>query len=107
MQKSSAIKFISWAFIIYQFIVMLLSLNGSIAFGDGLGDLGTLLVYFIILIILSVFISIVGKIKNIKRQKIMRYFILGLCFISASTMTLYFTIWRGPELPWNGKVFSP
>jgi hypothetical protein len=105
MQKNSAIKFISWTFVIYQFMIMLLSLNGSITFGDGLGDLGMLLVYFIILIILSVFISIAGKIKNIKRQKIIRYFILGFCFISALTMTLYFTIWRGPEHPWDGKVF--
>jgi hypothetical protein len=105
MQKSSAIKFISWAFVIYQFIVMLLSLNGSITFGDGLGDLGTLLVYFIILIILSVSISSVGKIKNIKRQKFISYFILGLCFISALTITFYFTIWRGSEHPWDGKVF--
>jgi len=98
-------KLVNWVFIIYQIIILFLVFGSSITFGNGLGDLGMIMVYGIVLLIL-----ITLNIWAIRKEKLngSRFLLyLSFCFglISVLTLTLYFTIWRGPEYPWNRKVF--
>lgn len=100
-------KIFSWTLIIYQIIILFLSLSGSVTFGSGLGDLGIILVYSIIILILSIFNRIALKKEKQNGSRILPFISIGFCFIAALTLTLYFTIWRGSEYPWNGELFYP
>lgn len=105
MQTRHFMKFASWTFIFYQIIILLLVLGGSITFGNGLGDLGMIIVYGFVILILTLLNIWALRTKKLYGSKFLALlsFIFGL--ISVFSMTLYFTIWRGSEYPWNGNIF--
>lgn len=98
-------KFASWTFIIYQVVILLLVFGGSITFGGGLGDLGMVIVYgVVILILVSLNIWAIRR-EKLYGSKLLLYLSFSFGLLAVLTMTLYFTIWRSSEYPWNGNVF--
>jgi hypothetical protein len=98
-------RILSWLLLFYQVLIILLTLNSTITFGHGLGDLGIILVYGIIILFLGIFNIIAIKKDSQDDSKTPLYLSITFCSIAAIVLTYYFTIGRGPEYPWNGKVF--
>jgi hypothetical protein len=98
-------RIISWLFLFYQVLIILLTLNSTITFGCGLGDLGIILVYGIIILFLSIFNIIAIRKDSQDGYKTPLYLSIIFFSIAAIVLTYYFTFDRGSEYPWNGKVF--
>ncbi len=102
-----AAKFFSYTYLVYFlfFILMLMGvLFGRLSFGLGLGDIGLLLVSFVLLIL--------GGIGVYYRLKIGHYLFgywnifVGLLYLGILIyLILSLTVLRGVENPWNGSVF--
>lgn len=90
---------ITYLSLLVLFIICYLSVKGRVTFGHGLGDvfffIATLLITTVILAI-SIYFSI--------EMKSFQYLTLGATGFLIFTI-VQITIFRGIELPWNGKVF--
>jgi tetratricopeptide (TPR) repeat protein len=93
--------------IIYQIVIPLLVLGGSITFGHGLGDLGMIIIFCVVLIGVIILYIWTYKTKN----EVIRNFGTWILFASNLSIVFYltasFTIWRGGEYGWNGDIFFP
>jgi len=93
--------------IIYQIVIPLLVLGGGITFGHGLGDLGMLIIFCVVLI--GIIILYVWPYKT--KKEIIRKFGTWIFFAFNLFIVFYltasFTIWRGGEYSWNGDIFFP
>lgn len=70
--------------------------------GNGLGDLAFL--YILIGLTLAQLITVISL--HVLKKSINTFFIIGTLFLFAAILlTWEFTIWRGIEYPWNGKIF--
>ena len=96
-------KYGNSAFVIWLLAVSILNLIGSITFGHGLGDL----YYLACLIILSIILFSYYHGVLRKRTSMNWGIFIYIGIVSAVTIfsVLKLTIWRGPEFPWNGRLF--
>ncbi len=90
--------------ILFLIIEIILLLNGVLTFGYGLGDLFYLFVdiFFIVILIVCLLIIII---KKIQLKTITRLIFYSIIFLFLAYNIYSFTIGRGVESPWNGKVF--
>lgn len=92
-------ELINYLSLIVLFLICFLSIKGKVTFGYGLGD-----VFFIIgIVIISTLLLIITTYLSIEMIPI-TYLTLGPSALLLFTI-LQITIFRGPALPWNGKVF--
>jgi len=77
-------------------IFAILILNGKIVFGHGLGDIYILSLY--------VFVFLLYIIISIKKRS---YIIIASVLMIIASLFIIFkaTFLRGPEYPWNNKIF--
>ena len=90
--------------IFFATILTLMALN-VVTFGWGLGDLFYFYIQILWLIILLVFFIVVmtrNSNFSILTSRIIIFFLLISIFLSIKA----FTIDRGNEYPWNGKIFT-
>jgi len=93
---------------IFYFFFVLGGINGdSINFGIGLGALAFYYLAILSIVILFIMSFIILKIKNEKTKQIVLIITVLLSLIICLIITYYFTLGRGPNVPWNGKIFNP
>ena len=89
-------------YLIWSILIIVLNINGSIAFGHGLGD-----VIYLGLIFLFTVAFALAYYKWIRKSTyslwVKIFFVLLL--IEILIVMLKLTIFRGPEYPWNGRFF--
>ena len=90
------------AFVIWILFVTHHVLGGSLTFGNGMGDLGWLIVPMPLLLLFSILIWYIAR-RNKSNIAILISVIYNLATIAYLLYSL--TIGRGPELPWNGHFF--
>jgi energy-coupling factor transporter transmembrane protein EcfT len=87
-------------FLIFFIMITICTLSGYFTFGHGLGDIFYLILGFIITVLLTIFFIIsIRKSKNLSLTFSIIILLTILLFI------LKLTVLRGPEYPWNGKLF--
>ncbi len=86
-----------WIFNVIYLLLIILTFNGLLSFGHGLGDIYYILQMLVILLLNSVTLiksnNVIKKIFLLLNLIIIMYFLINL------------TINRGSEQPWNGKLF--
>jgi len=94
----------NWIVFFLYVILIVLIVQGKIKFGHGLGDLFYLIFISLTgLIQLIINLTIANPKKNGFKKK---NFIIGIVFmIILILFGMKFTVGRGPEMKWNGKVF--
>lgn len=97
-------KAVFWIFIVWSILLILLVIEGILSFGHGLGDLYYLLLLLLFTIITAITIHKLITTENAATIK-NRNLIIVLVTTIISLTILKLTIWRGPELPWNGDFF--
>lgn len=99
---SKGIRIIYWLFILWSVLLAVLNLNANIVFGHGLGDV----YYLLFLLFFVIVISIINfnKIGNTNKQ-VTATLLLIFMLVIVIAFTLKLTIYRGPEYPWNGRLF--
>ena len=95
----------NWIILVYLTLVTLLTLNGNIAYGNGLGDLVYLVVCGLLVCIqLAVTIIIIRQQKGQYSSK--TFYLCGTVFLLIAIFYSWkFTLGRGSEYSWNGNVF--
>ena len=95
----------NWIVLVYLILVSLLTLNGNISYGSGLGDVVYLIACgFLACIQLVATIIIVRQQKGQYHPKV--FYLCGTIFLFiALFLSWKFTLGRGPEYSWNGNVF--
>lgn len=90
-------------FLFYSLLITIGVFIGKLSFGQGLGDLGML---FILFLVASLLVLIIGytkrKTTNDSQEKLIVWLFI---FLVSIFFTLHLTIWRGVELPLDGKLF--
>ncbi len=98
-------KTYNWIVFGYLSLVTLLTFNGNIAYGHGLGDL----VYFIlsgILALTQLTVTLVIYHKQKRQLNWTAFYLCGTLFLLAAIfLTWKFTLGRGGEYSWNGNIF--
>jgi hypothetical protein len=95
----------NWIILAYLSLVTILTLNGNIAFGNGLGDL-----VYLIACGLLVFIQLIVVAIIIRQQKGLYnptpFYWWGSGFLLAALFLSWkFTLGRGSEYSWDGNIF--
>ncbi len=95
----------NWIIFVYLLIVALLTLNGNIAYGNGLGDFAYLIANGILACTqLAVIIVLIRKQQGNDKPTV--FYFCGTIFILAAVFLSWkFTLGRGPEYSWNGNIF--
>ncbi|MHA4845764.1 hypothetical protein ACX0G7_16440 [Flavitalea antarctica] len=89
-------------YVVIMLAIIYLSIYGDLTFGNGLGDIKSL----VVLVLINVALFVVWW-KFIRKTLLVRnhlLFLSGLILILIITL-LQLTIFRGPEFPWNGDIF--
>jgi hypothetical protein len=76
----------------------------GLTFGHGLGDLFYVYLQIVWIIILSIILTVIRK-RGKEVGIILTAFIMVILFSSIIYITYEFTINRGVEYPWNGRIF--
>lgn len=97
---------LSWFLSLLMLAIIVLCLNGKIAFGNGLGDI-VFVLGIIACLLISVGINlyfIINKTK-VKNSKLLNF---SLYFFSLILIYYFyaFTIGRGMEYQWDGNIFK-
>lgn len=92
------IQVANWVILFLFLLTLSLTLNGAIAFGLGLGDLMFIVIIGAVCIVLTVF-NVLGL------NTITKLVQLLISFLILTYIVYSFSIGRGPENPWNGKIF--
>lgn len=90
-------KYIFTLYISLTVLVIILSLQGRITFGHGLGDL----FYMIFIVIAGLMIGLLLFKKDFEHFRVI---LLILALFLLVFMSLKLTVFRGPEYKWNGKI---
>jgi hypothetical protein len=101
MKKKLILLFLSA--ILFFFIIELLMIKGTLTFGFGLGDLFPFYIQGLWMVILLIGLIIIIK-TNKKLNKTICIILLLIILFSIIYSVLGFTINRGSEYPWNGKI---
>jgi hypothetical protein len=99
------LKIILISTIFFFVTVLTLMLRNVLTFGWGLGDLFYFYIQILWLIILLIFLVVV-LIKTLNFSILISRIILFILIISMLLTIKAFTIDRGSEYPWNGKIFT-
>jgi len=81
-----------------------LNFMGFITFGRGLGDVFYLGTIFLIDVCLS--ITYIKAVRKLNRP-LGKLIFIGIFLAEITVVLLLYTIFRGPEYPWNGSLFLP
>ena len=87
---------------LFILLIFILNINANITFGRGLGDAFYLSALFLIYISTS---FLYRKLKKNKNGLYVSYFFMITLSAILISFALLLTILRGPEYPWNGKLF--
>ena len=101
--KNQPINILYWTYLALNLLLFQLVLAGNMTFGHGLGDLFMLLAMGLLLLVIGLAVCLKSKV-----QKYIPFWnlLIGLAIImSLVYFLLSLTIWRGPEMGWNGKIF--
>jgi hypothetical protein len=95
-------KYIYWLFIFWSIIILILAFSGYIVFGHGLGDV----LYYLIIIVFLIIVTILRTILLKKWNSKYKFIIIILIALFVTYITVKATVLRGPEYPWNGRMFK-
>lgn len=87
------------------FVSIIILSGGIITFGYGLGDLAPTFLHCLWLLILIISLIVIVK-KRLNLENKLTIFFSLILFLSIFLSIKAFTFDRGPEHPWNGKVFT-
>ena len=105
LKMAKTLKIILITTIIFFTTVLILMLRNVLTFGMGLGDLFYFYIQALWLMFLLIFIVVV--IIKTTNFSILSVQIISLILIASILLSvLSFTINRGSEYPWNGKIFT-
>ena len=98
--KFNGIGYLIW--VVLLSLIAWASIDGVIHFGYGLGDL-----YYVIMVIAALIVSAIIKIILAKRSddQSTHHIFLAACLIFLIFIILKFTLLRGIESPWDGRIF--
>ena len=99
-------KLFNWVIIFYFIGIIILMLTGHIVFGHGSGDLFYLLLIILVLVIQLTLTGVAYSRQNQRGWKFSFLIVGSIFLLVAIYLTFKFTIGRGPEFLWNGKVFA-
>lgn len=85
---------------VWTLIMLIFIFSGKIVFGQGMGDMG----YVVLLVILQTIFGYVFFL-NIRSKIGFPLLMTILLVVCVLLFTLKMTIYRGLEYPWNGNVF--
>ena len=95
-------KYAYWVMVGLTIIFILLFVSGFIVFGHGIGDI----IYAFYVVIFFIFISVLRcKVLKGRMSLVMEYAFLCMIAVFIGYITLKFTMFRGPEYTWNGRIF--
>ena len=89
-------------YIIISLTIFFLDFKGFISFGHGLGDV----FYLGIIFLIDGFLSFIYlKEVRILKRPLGKLVFIGVLLAEILIVILMYTIFRGPEAPWNGNLF--
>lgn len=101
--KGKILNIIYLIYSVFYLLIILGVLTGKLSFGLGLGDLGILMALIIIVLIIGVLVGVKKR-----GQKIVirwNFFVLAIMILTLIYFLLSLTLWRGAEIPWDGRIF--
>ena len=99
-------KIVNWTVFVYLVIISILALLSKITYGHGLGDITFFILSSAFAIIHLLILVIYIHARREPLEKEMGLVIVILFLLVAAGFTYKFTIGRGPENEWRGKVFE-
>lgn len=90
-------------YVIFSLLITIGVFAGKLTFGLGLGDLLMLALLTIITPILGFFVGVYKRNPQKYSDKKMIFVLFILAIITL--FALHLSIWRGVEMPWDGKLF--
>ena len=94
------IKYSPVFFLLFSILLVFGIVSEVISFGSGLGDIGMLLISMLFAVVFLILYFFKSKISNFTWN------IITLCIYSLILyFVLQFSLFRGPENSWDGKVF--
>ena len=94
-------KIFYYLFLLWVVLLIVFNINATITFGHGLGDI----YYLLLLFFITISISLV-RVRQLKKGNKTGMVILLMSFVIVIIFfMLKLTLYRGPEYPWNGRLF--
>jgi len=95
-------EYSKWAYGVFMvWAALVFILSGKIAFGNGLGDVFIYLLLAVCIVVVFLVKRHLSKPENLGKDFLL-LILVGFIMIG---FTLKMTVGRGPEYPWNGKLF--